>query len=250
MNLIGRRILVTRPKGRDAALIAQLQRLGAEPVALGALEYAPPQDWSMVDATIDKIDQFDWVVFTSVKGVQQFLARVYVLNAQPHKFVGRLAAVGNSSAIALLQGWHRPVWTPAESNADSLGLTLPVQAGQKVLLAQATEPATNLAECLAGRGALVETVSVYQLRYLQPEPRVIQQARTADAALFFSPSSVNASFKALGNSLLKIPAVCMGKTSARAARNLGISEIHIASETSLESVLQTLAAIQPRPTVV
>jgi uroporphyrinogen III methyltransferase/synthase len=51
--------------------------LGAEAIQCPTIQVKPPRDWAPVDAAIDVIDQYDWLVFTSVNGVDYFFDRLF-----------------------------------------------------------------------------------------------------------------------------------------------------------------------------
>ena len=89
--LLGRRVMVTRPEmekgtgpicakhptGRSGKLdlspfsdplAKRLQELGAEVIVQPAIRIGPPPDWRAVDDALARLDQFDWLVFSSVNG--------------------------------------------------------------------------------------------------------------------------------------------------------------------------------------
>src|SRR4029453_14301694 len=76
LPLFGKRVVVTRPRRQASDLADRLARLGATPLLLPAVEILPPKDLGPVDAAIARLDQFDWVVFTSANGVQSFFDRL------------------------------------------------------------------------------------------------------------------------------------------------------------------------------
>lgn len=77
-SLFGKRILLTRPIDRTDALWQPLTELGAECMVQPAIEISPPEDWGPVDAVLKRLDEFDWIVFSSVNGVQYLLDRLLV----------------------------------------------------------------------------------------------------------------------------------------------------------------------------
>ena len=59
--------------GDDDPLAEQLRRLGAEVIVQPAIRIAPPADWQPVDAALARLDEFDWLVFSSANGVRYLL---------------------------------------------------------------------------------------------------------------------------------------------------------------------------------
>src|SRR5579862_8202736 len=67
--LFGRRILVCRPRAQAGELVQRLEELGAAVLSMPVVEIRPPADWRPVDAAIEHLAEFHWLVFTSVNGV-------------------------------------------------------------------------------------------------------------------------------------------------------------------------------------
>ena len=63
--------MVTRPAGSaQTHWLEQLRELGAEVIVQPAIRIGPPADWRPVDDALARLDQFDWLVFSSVNGVR------------------------------------------------------------------------------------------------------------------------------------------------------------------------------------
>ena len=112
LPLRGRRILLCRPRGQAAELAGRLEEFGAVPLLLPVVEIGPPLDWAPVDAVIERLGDYHWLVFTSVNGVHSFLGRLPLcgrdLRALGHL---RLAAIGPSTAAALAAIISTPTWS-------------------------------------------------------------------------------------------------------------------------------------------
>ncbi len=76
--LFGVRVLVTRAAHQVAELASALSDLGADVLAQPAIEIGPPADWAPVDQALGRLDQFDWLVFSSANGVRSLLERLLV----------------------------------------------------------------------------------------------------------------------------------------------------------------------------
>ncbi len=74
--LFGKRIVITRPQAQAGEMLRRLDRLGAITHLLPAVEVREPADWKLVDDAISRISDFQWLVFTSVNGVQFFVRRL------------------------------------------------------------------------------------------------------------------------------------------------------------------------------
>jgi uroporphyrinogen III methyltransferase/synthase len=75
--LFGKRIAVTRPREDATELSDRLSALGADPIIAPMIRMAPPEDWAPLDNAIDAVESADWIIFTSVNAVDQFMQRLY-----------------------------------------------------------------------------------------------------------------------------------------------------------------------------
>ncbi len=75
--LLGKRIVVTRAREQASQLMRQLSDLGAECLECPTIKIEPPDDPAPLDHAIDRIAEYDWLVFTSVNGVKFFFERLF-----------------------------------------------------------------------------------------------------------------------------------------------------------------------------
>ena len=177
--LFGRRILITRPRHQAAVLENPLRELGAEVLVQPAIEITDPADWSVVDRTLHRLQEFDYLVFSSANGVQRLLNRLLALGYDT-RVLGRLklAAMGPGTAEALSSFHLRADLLPAHDyRAEGLLQTLRQTAvGQRFLLARASRGRELLAAGLLAAGAHVEQIVVYDSRdVLQADPSITEQ---------------------------------------------------------------------------
>lgn len=161
--LLGQRIGITRPSHQAGEQIARCIELGAQPVLMPLIEIAPPDDWSEVDATLDRIAEFDWVVFTSVNGVSGFLDRHWSRGGDVRQLAHlKFAAIGSSTARSLEDLRIIPDVVPKEFRAECLAESLgPLVSGKNVLWARASRGRDVLPRELAAAGANLTQLVVY-----------------------------------------------------------------------------------------
>jgi uroporphyrinogen III methyltransferase/synthase len=160
--LFGQRVVITRPAHEAAESAAALEALGAEVLVAPTVTIGPPHDFAPLDRALDRLDAFDWLVFTSGNGVRFFLDRLQErgrdLRALGHL---KLAAIGPATAESLARFRLRADLVPDEYRSESLAAALVEQAaGRRVLLARADRGRTVLKDELE-RVAQVEQVAVY-----------------------------------------------------------------------------------------
>jgi len=162
--LFGKRIGITRPAEQAGPVIAQAWELGAEPLLIPTIQILAPDDWTEVDAVLNRLGEFDWLIFTSANGVHGLLGRLWNQAGDMRRLAGiRLAAIGPGTADALA-GYHlRADVVPPAYRAEALAKSLePYVEGKRLLWARASRGRDVLPTQLKKMGATVEQLVVYR----------------------------------------------------------------------------------------
>lgn len=160
LPLSGLGVLVTRPAGQAAGLLARLRELGADPFLFPTLEILPPADPDTLARRLADLAAYDLAVFVSPSAVQFGLAAI---TAWPARL--RAAAVGQGTAAALRAAGVQPVLAPHEGADSEHLLALPElaeMAGRRVLIFRGAGGREVLADTLAARGATVDYAECYR----------------------------------------------------------------------------------------
>ena len=161
--LFGRRIVVTRPEGESDASAAILESLGAEALVAPTVVIRPIDDPAPLDRAIARLDEFDWLVFTSSNGVAHFLDRLES-QGRDLRALGRvkIAAIGPATAETLSRYRLRADLVPPSFRSEALAEALVREAsGKRILLARADRGRAILRDELE-RVAQVEQIAVYR----------------------------------------------------------------------------------------
>ncbi len=162
--LLGKRIIVTRAREQASDLVRQLSDLGAECLEFPTIKIVPADDLSPIDAAIENLSAFDWIVFTSVNGVQFFFDRLFASNRDVRALshLGT-AAIGPATAGRLLKFGLKSDIVPQNYRAESVveAFSKEKLKGKKILLPRAAEARPVLPVELRKMGAEVEEVTVY-----------------------------------------------------------------------------------------
>jgi uroporphyrinogen III methyltransferase / synthase len=220
--LFGQTVLVTRPPHQAHDLARRLRELGANILRQPAIEIRPPADWSQVDRVIDRIAEFDWLVFSSANGVEYFLGRL-LERGYDMRHLGRvrLAAIGPATVAALTKFHLRSYVQPETYRAEALAEVLaPEVRGKQVLLARASRGREVLAEMLTTAGATVEQVVVYESRDVAAPDKEVAKALTDGMIDFTTVTS-----SAIARSLIKLFGKELLKTRLAAISPLTASEL-------------------------
>lgn len=243
--LTGKRILVTRPRAQAADLCGKLLALGACPILFPTIEIAPLDDFTALDAAIQNLNKYHWIIFTSVNGLAAFWERLDLtglrdLSGLPCKF----AAIGPATANALERRGLRARFIPDEHVAEAIVDGLGDVRGQWILLPRADIAREALAVELDKRGAVVHDIAAYRTLPADLDPAGLYELRRCvDAITFTSASSVR-NFVALveQDSILPYPAIaCIGPITAQTARDLGLPVDVMATEYTMDGLIAALA---------
>jgi hydroxymethylbilane synthase len=250
--LSGMSIVITRAESRAASLVAKLRELGATPILYPVIAYAPPEDMRTFDAAMQRLMRcdYDWLALTSATSVEAIHDWLRANGAQPMPRV-RIAAVGPATAQAceaLLQ--HRATVVPEADafNATSLATVMGVQRGERVLLLNADIAKPDLQAQLQLAGAQVDRVIAYRTIPAPPSEDVdlsaLLRAKAVHAVLFTSGSTVRHFVERLDPHILSsdrnLLAVCIGPSTAEAAREAGFTSSKAAETATEDGLIETL----------
>lgn len=167
-KLLGRRIVVTRAREQASGMASMLAEAGAEVLEYPGIDIRPLQDYSLVDKAIAGLDEYAWIIFTSVNGVKFFWERLERANLDSRALgSARLAAIGPATATALEEHGITADLIPETYVAEKVAEGIIQQEGgslhnKKILLPRAAEARMVLPETLKGAGAEVNVVPVYE----------------------------------------------------------------------------------------
>ncbi len=116
--MFGERILVTR---KHSGGFEPLEELGAEIIEFPTIEIVPPEDWSGIDASIERIESYSWIIFTSSNGVRYFLGRYFEKGRDIRDLRGlRICAIGAKTAAEIKNYGMKVDLIPEEFRAEGL----------------------------------------------------------------------------------------------------------------------------------
>jgi uroporphyrinogen III methyltransferase/synthase len=229
--LMGKRIVVTRAREQASDLVKRLSELGAECLECPTIKVVPPDDLKPLDAAIENISSFDWLVFTSVNGVNFFFERLFEKNRDARDLNMRTACIGPATAKRLFDFGINTDILPESYRAESVVEAFKAEdiKGKKILLPRAGEARPVLPVELREMGAQVDEVTAYRTNEVHENADVLLQRleeKTIDLVTFTSSSTVK-NFKALlppekFDHLMKgVTVASIGPITADTARDLG-----------------------------
>jgi uroporphyrinogen III methyltransferase/synthase len=255
--LFGKRVVVTRSRSQASDLVRLLQEQGAATVEFPTIKVVDPATgFAAVDDAITRLrtdpGYYDWLLFTSVNGVEKFFQRLDREGDVRDLHGLRLGAIGPATAAALKARGLRLDFVPPEYRAESViegMLELGIQ-GKRVLIPRAKEAREILPMKLADAGAVVEVVPAYETvpdDSGAAEMKDMLLGGEIDIITFTSSSTVK-NFAALldGMDLTQLPddvtIACIGPVTADTARDLGLSVDVMAGEYTIPGLVEALVA--------
>ena len=235
--LTGKRIVVTRPESKPLA--EALEQLGAGVSIVPLIEIRPVEDPRALDAAVESLPRYDWVVFTSVNGV----AAVGELLSGIGEAT-RVAAVARVTADAVRALGVEPSFV-AERASEDIAAGLGALDGTRVLLPHADIADSRLGDELRERGASVDSVVAYRTVQIEPSLWGVLPLRIAHAIVLASGSAVRSlatiagSLDGLGDSTVL---VCIGPKTAAVAREVGLPVAVVANETTADGIIRALVS--------
>ncbi|MBM4315337.1 MAG: uroporphyrinogen-III C-methyltransferase [Deltaproteobacteria bacterium] len=249
--LFGRGIVITRPEAQAGELSELLRRKGARVIPFPVIRVAPPESWEELDRTIDCLEGYRWIVFTSANGVAFFFRRLRERGRDIRDLKGiRIATIGPATASAVEALGIRVDLVPEAFVSEGVvkafsGMDL---RGNRVLLPRAQEARDVIPEGLAKMGAACDIATTY---------RTVRSDRTAseltplfdddkvDVITFTSPSTV-ANFLRIMGPWFHLPArvriACIGPVTEAAARKAGLPVDILQERYTIPGLVEALVA--------
>ena len=249
--LKGRTILVTQAESQSERFTSLLKRKGARVLVCPTIEIHPYKDPAHQDI-FKQLEAYDWVVFMSQNAVHYFFERLKELNLKKTKLRGkRVAALGKTTREALKSNKLRVHLVPTIYKSESLASAFKGKIEDKrFLIVSAREGRTVLHEALKNKGALVDSLHLYETvmptHHAASLMKYVCEERI-DAVTFTSPSTVNNFVKLLNPNrdlrrhLETLIIATLGDVTAEAVENHGLRVRVRPSEFTIPAFVNTLS---------
>jgi len=247
-KLAGKRIMVTRPKKQAGKFTQLLEAKGAVPICFPVIEISPLRDSGELDQALLRLADYDWLVLTSVNGVEAVWKRLEALNIPRLPGFLKTACIGPKTAAALGKKGVQADFVPSEYIAEAILPGLGKLAGLNVLLARADIARPDLPDAIRAGGGTADDVCAYRtLPAEMDRDGLAQIVQGLDVLTFTSPSTVENFWQIVaseGLNPLDLPGnpevLCIGPITARAARNKGFQVSVIPKDYTVEGLLDAI----------
>lgn len=238
--LFGKRIVITRAREQASELVKYLADLGAECLEIPTIQVIPPDDFEPLDTAIENLSTYDWLIFTSINGVNTFFDRLFAKGMDVRSLHHlQTAVIGPATSERLFNFGIKSDIIPESYRAESV-----VEAfakidtkDKKILLPRAAQARPILPVELSRMGAVVDEIVSYRTKAINDNADFLLKRlkeRKIDIITFTSSSTVK-NFHALIprkdlKSLMKhVTIASIGPITADTARDLGF-DVHIIAE--------------------
>jgi len=256
--LHGRRIVITRARSQAEAFARALEELGGEVVEFPTIETVAPDSYGAIDGAIARLGEFDWIVFTSARGVDAFIARMRA-QGRDIRDASRasIAAIGPATASRVEHYALLIAAMPSEYRAEAVlpAIGKSQIAGKRFLIARAQEAREVLPEMLRAEGA-TEVVVAPVYKTIAPAGAAIDRIRDLlsaqpyDLVAFTSSSTVTNFCALMGRPGDGVKAAVIGPITEQTAREYGFSVVVRPEKFTIPALLAAIRSyfsLQPQP---
>ncbi|HUQ31663.1 MAG TPA: uroporphyrinogen-III synthase [Pyrinomonadaceae bacterium] len=241
--LTGLTIVITRARAQSVEFAGELERLGAHVLSCPTIEIVEPESFALLDEAIENLYGYDWLVFTSVNGVNYFLKRLETLGREVSELDDlRVCAIGEATAVRLRDARIHVDVIPEQFKAEGAYVAIESYVGGRdglnllnFLIPRAAVARDYLPKALEEAGARVDAVTAYRTVRPQSQERGRVEAMLAGGAvdcITFTSASTVVNFAQLFDTtdlsrlLEDVVVACIGSVTAGTATEYGL-RVHI-----------------------
>ncbi len=253
LPLFGRTVLVTRAAAQAADFSDILEEYGASPLEIPVIKIGPPKDTTDMDYGIENLGRFDWIIFTSVNGVDYFMQRLREMGRDARSLYRvRICCIGPATAARVEKYFLRVDCMPDKFVSKEIVRAM-IKLGslkdKNVLLPRADIAPPDLTENLRGARACVTEATVYRTEAADFDGEALLarlRAGEIDAVTLASASAVRCLSDGLGRDNLiavahKTIFAAIGPVTAQTAKEAGLPVAVVAQEHTISGLARALA---------
>lgn len=255
--LLGKKVLTTRPAAQAKNLVRLLEDQGAEVIEFPTIRISSLNDYQKLDLAIERLLDYDWIIFSSPNGVDHFWRRLK-MKGRDARSLSRLkiGAIGPKTASKLENIGIMADFLPDEYSSQGIirGIGSFRIKGRKILLPRADIAPSSLPEGLKKLGARVEEVVAYRTQLSSEEDLVMVRNRLKNGEIsiivFTSSSTVRNFVKLMGGiDLGNAEVACIGPITASEAEKAGMNPGIVPLDHTIEGLAEEIINVLSKRTV-
>jgi uroporphyrinogen III methyltransferase/synthase len=235
-------------------LCERLEELGAVVETQPAIALQPTEDRAPALRALASIEEFDWLLFTSPRGVHFFFSMMHELRGPLPQLTASIGSVGPATSRALRERGLPPDVEASDSRAEGLASALAgrVLPGARVLLVRPEISRPLLAESLIRAGAEVASVPFYRNVAAPGLPEIVRDIceDRYEIIILTSPSTLDRLLEAadragleIGQALSRSAVVTIGGVTAHAAGEAGLSVAAVAERPTVAGIADAVVRL-------
>ncbi len=250
LPLKGVRILVGRARHQARALSDELRKLGATVLEIPFIEIRKPRSFKPLDSALRSLDAYDWLILTSVNGVEAMWERLFKLHLTRNFNRLNIAAIGPATRKAMEHHGVKVDVVPKEYVAESVVRSLRRRVqGKRVLLVRAKVARDVIPRELRMAKAQVDVVEAYETVVPQSSRKrlrsALQNPRQRPHVVTFTSSSTARNFVALLGSRRKaglegVRFASIGPVTSSTLRELGLRVDIASSKFTIQGLVEAI----------
>jgi uroporphyrinogen III methyltransferase / synthase len=251
--LFGKKILITRSREQSRKMAEAIREQAGEAVLFPTISFMPPSDYAPLDEAIQSIETYDWVIFTSVNGVERFFQRFFEVQDDIRKMAGpRIGAIGPVTAAEIRKRGLKVNLLAKEFIAEGVLELLSQEEvkGKRFLIPRAEKAREILPEGLLKMGGIVDVVAVYKTGFPEKadiaEIKLMLNEKKLSAVTFTSSSTVTHFVEMMDDDNLAalldgVTIASIGPVTSATVKECGIP-VHVEATTyTIDGLLKALA---------
>lgn len=248
--LFGLRIGITRAINQAEPQIQRALQLGADPVVMPLIEIVIPEKNSELETSLNKISDYEWIIFTSANAVHALLQAIRRMDKDLRILANcKFACIGPASADALREYHLKADLIPSEHCSEALAKELiEQQPTGTILWPRANRGRDVLEKEMKTAGLTLHQVVAYEhhdVDELPPQAVHLLMQGQMDWVGLSSPAIARAfarlipqQARGLLGSNLKIAAI--SPVTAKAAQQAGLPVLVVAKQYTWEGIFQAI----------
>ncbi|MHC4187288.1 MAG: uroporphyrinogen-III C-methyltransferase [Planctomycetota bacterium] len=194
--LFGQNVVITRDDRGNDSLAEEIIRRGGNPILYPTIKIKSLTDSNDFLNALSEMKNFDWVIFTSVNGVDIFFQALKTLEKDARVFASaKLAAIGPRTAQKLAEYSIKADFVPTKFTSRELAIQLIDNANlkdKKILLLRSRQASDELPGLLKNAGAKITETHLYTIDPVKNDPTQLSEQIVSSQIqwiTFASPSS-------------------------------------------------------------
>lgn len=243
LPLLGTNVLVTRAAHQASSMIGRLSELGANAILGPSIAIREPTDWQPVDQAIQRLHDFDCLVFSSSNGVHYFFRRLLASGKDTRAIAhAKLAVIGPRTAAALQEYSLNADIQPATYRAEALVKALdPSTIGNRFLLLRASRGREVLRDQLQSRGAKVTQVVVYDsVDVDSPDPDIQERWPDIEWVTVTSSAIARSLHQLWGSQLQQVKLASISPITTQTLQDCGLTPTVEAKTFTADGVIEAI----------